>query len=261
MNKMNKILKLLLILPIYFLYESPLYGCDYVDLIQYGGDAKNKNDFQLAIKILNAALKYDENNQFILQRLALATYKSEKPAKMTSYHKALTILAKLSPEQTTDPETLGLCGAIYKRMYASSKKKEYIKKALWYYERGFYVAQDYYNGINVAYLYDQMASISTKKEDVIYYAMHAKEIRKKVIAICEDLIKSKTFSSRSDAEWIAQTIYQALVGNGRKTGIKQYLELTKKCSKGDFDQKTFKEHVSSLFAFKEKINNKFRIQV
>ena len=44
MNKMNKILKLLLILPIYFLYESPLYGCDYVDLIQYGGDAKNKND-------------------------------------------------------------------------------------------------------------------------------------------------------------------------------------------------------------------------
>jgi len=231
------------------------------DLIKDAEQAKNRKDYQLAIEILNAALKYDENNHFILQRLALATYKSEKPNKMASYNKALVILKKLNPEQTTDPETLGLCGAIYKRMFELSKKKDHLKKALCYYERGFYVAQDYYNGINVAFLYDLMASTSTNKEKAICYSIHANEIREKVIKICDALIKNRNFSSRNDAEWIVQTIYQALIGNGKKNGTKKYLGMIKKYSEGDFDQDTFVEHVDKLFKFKDKIRKKFKINV
>ncbi len=229
------------------------------ELIKNAEDAKNKKDFNLAIKILSAARKYDQNNPFILQRLALATYKSEKPNKMSSYKKAISILMKLSPETTSDPETLGLCGAIYKRMYDETKKQENIEKSLNFYEKGFYLKQDYYNGLNVAYLYDQLASLARRKEKAMYCALHANTVRDKVIKICEALISKKNFSSRSDAEWIVQTIYQALLGNGLKAKAKKYLPLIKKYSSGDFDQDTFKEHVNKLLAFKKAARKKYGI--
>jgi len=229
------------------------------ELIKNAEDAKNKKDFNLAVKILSAARKYDENNQFIIQRLALATYKSEKPNKLSSYKKAINILKKLNPETTSDPETLGLCGAIYKRMYVETKKQEDVEKSLWYYEKGFYIKQDYYNGLNVAYLYDQLASLAQRKEKAVYCALHANTIRGKVIKICEGLIKKKNFSSRSDAEWIVQTIYQALLGNGLKAKAKKYLSLIKKYSAGDFDQDTFKEHVNKLLVFKRTARKKYGI--
>lgn len=240
--------------------ETPLEGYPSIsELIKNAEDAKNKKDFDLAIKILSAAQKYDENNQFILQRLALATYKSEKPNKVSSYRKALSILKKLNPETTSDPETLGLCGAIYKRMYDETNKQEDIEKALNFYEKGFYLKQDYYNGLNVAYLYDQLASLARRKEKAVYCALHANTVRDKVIKICEAVISKKNFSSRSDAEWIVQTIYQALLGNGLKTKANKYLPLIKKYSSGDFDQDTFKEHVNKLLAFKKMARKRYGI--
>lgn len=229
------------------------------ELIKNAEDAKNKKDFNLAVTILSAARKYDENNQFIIQRLALATYKLEKPNKLSSYKKAISLLKKLKPETTSDPETLGLCGAIFKRMYEETKKQEDVEKALYYYEKGFYIKQDYYNGLNVAYLYDQLASLARRKEKAIYYALHANVIRDKVIKICEGLIRKKNFSSRSDTVWIAQTIYQALLGNRLKTKAKKYLPLIKKYSAGDFDQDTFEEHVNKLLIFKKAVKDKYGI--
>lgn len=231
------------------------------DLIKDAEKAKNENNFTLAMSILSAALKYDENNQFILQRLALATYKSEKPNKMASYKKALGIIKKLNPEKTTDPETLGLCGAIYKRMFTATENKNYLKQSLYYYERGFYVSQDYYNGINVAFLHNKMASITDNKNDAIYHSIHANKIREKVIDLCKELIKSKSFSSREDTIWVFQTIYQALMGNGIKNEAEKYKKLTEEYSKGSFDKTTFNQHFESLLKFKQEVSKKFRIKI
>ncbi|MGI6240483.1 MAG: TRAFs-binding domain-containing protein [Candidatus Omnitrophota bacterium] len=237
---------------------APLEGYPSIsELIKNAEDAKNKKDFGLAIKILSAARKYDENNHFILQRLALATYKSEHPNKLSSYRKAISILKELSPETTSDPETLGLCGAIFKRMHDETRRREDLERALYFYEKGFYLKQDYYNGLNVAYLYDQMASLAHRKEKAVYCMLHANITRDKVVKICEGLINKKNFSSRSDAEWIVQTIYQALLGNGLRTKAKKYLPLIKKYSAGDFDQDTFKEHVNKLLEFKKKTRKKY----
>lgn len=229
------------------------------DLVKDAESAKNRGEFELAGKILSAALKYDNNNQFIIQRLALVTYKSEKPNKLSALEKALRILKKLRPDSTTDPETLGLCGAIYKRMFEETSQRKFIELSIWYYEKGFYIRQDYYNGINVAFLYDRLASLATNKNNAIYYSYHAKRIRAKVILICEDLIKKKTYSSRSDAIWIAQTVYQALLGNDQKTKAQPYLNLIKKHSKGSFDQDTFKKHVDDLLSFKKTVAKKYKL--
>ncbi len=240
--------------------EAMLEGYPSIsELIKNAEDAKDKKDFDLAIKILSAARKYDENNQFIIQRLALATYKFEKPNKLSSYKKAISILKKLNPETTSDPETLGLCGAIFKRMYDETKKQEDIEKALYYYEKGFYIKRDYYNGLNAAFLYNQLASFARRKEKAVYYALHANTIRDKVINICDGLIRKKNFSYRSDAVWIVQTIYQALLGNGLKTKAKKYLPLIMKYSAGDFDKDTLKEHVNKLLVFKKAVKDKYGI--
>lgn len=231
------------------------------DLLRDAEEAKDRREFDLAAKILAAASKYDDNNTFIIQRLALVTYKAEKPNKMAALKKALGILKKLNPNSTTDPETLGLCGAIYKRMFDETKRQEYMDSALWYYERGFYIKQDYYNGYNVSFLYEQLASIAAKKNDAIYYSKHANLIRKKVIVICENLIRGKDFSSRSDANWIAQTIYQALMGNGFKSKANGYLGLIKKTSKGAFDQETLQTHVDKLLSFKRTTMKKHKIKI
>jgi tetratricopeptide (TPR) repeat protein len=240
--------------------ELPYTPPSISDLVKDAESAKNRGEFELATKILSAALKYDNNNQFIIQRLALVTYKSEKPNKLSALGKALRILKKLKPDSTTDPETLGLCGAVYKRMFEETNQRKFLEAALGYYEKGFYIRQDYYNGINVAFLYDQLASLATKKNEAIHYSYHANRIRTKVIAICKVLIKKKTYASRSDAIWIAQTMYQALLGNGQKSRAQPYLKLVKKHSKGSFDKDTFKKHVDELLSFKKTVAKKYKLQ-
>jgi hypothetical protein len=93
---------------------------------------------------------------FLAQRLALVTYKGgEKPdadgnidpkIAKTALHQAKDILMKYcAPKISTDPETLGLCDAINKSLFELNNDLEYLDRAIRFYERGFYVKQDYYN--------------------------------------------------------------------------------------------------------------------
>ncbi|WP_369800549.1 tetratricopeptide repeat-containing protein [Tenacibaculum sp. Bg11-29] len=40
-----------------------------------------------------------------------------------------------------------------KHLFETLKNVEYLDQSLHFYERGYYVKQDYYNGINTAYLH------------------------------------------------------------------------------------------------------------
>ena len=145
-------------------------------------------------------------------------------------------------------------------MFEETTQRKFLELALWHYEKGFYIRQDYYNGINVAFLYNQLASLASNKNGAIYYSYHANRIRTKVISMCEVLIKKRSYSSRSDARWIAQTMYQALLGNDQKSKAQPYLKLAKKHSKGKFDQSTLKKHVDDLRFFKKTVAKKYKVQ-
>jgi hypothetical protein len=58
----------------------------------------------------------DNPDAFAVQQLALATYKSKDLDPVEALTKAQSILAPMDPEGTNDPETLGLWGAIHKRL-------------------------------------------------------------------------------------------------------------------------------------------------
>src|SRR5205823_5060662 len=99
------------------------------ELINIAEDARKDGEFKTAKKNYQKALELDPNNPFLIQRMALAIYKSKQPDAETALRDAEKILATLSPDTVTDPETLGLSGAINKRLYDITKDETCLKKA------------------------------------------------------------------------------------------------------------------------------------
>jgi len=202
-------------------------------------------------------LKFDPNNPFLTQRLALVTYKSVSPDPKTALLRAIEILDSLKPQETTDPETLGLSGAINKRLFELTDEIECLEKSLWFYERGFYIQQDYYNGINVPYLLLLMALKQTDKDQAISFYLQAKRIWVKVIEICNKLIDQDTFKDRDDKEWVYQSLGQAYLGFNNISELDKILLEIARYSKGQFDLDTFKEQNTKLINNIKEFQSKF----
>ena len=58
-----------------------------------------------------------QEDPYIIQRLALATYKSKYPTVIEALKEAHELLQTLNPKTANDPETLGLWGAVHKRLW------------------------------------------------------------------------------------------------------------------------------------------------
>ena len=74
-------------------------------------------EFADACRLLKEVQKQRPNDSFVIQQLALSTYKSRQPTPEAALTEARDILLVLNPETTNDPETLGLWGAIHKRLW------------------------------------------------------------------------------------------------------------------------------------------------
>jgi hypothetical protein len=166
-----------------------------------------------------------KNDPYVLQRLALATYKSQEPDAATALKDAGHILrAKLNAETTNDPETLGLWGAVHKRLWVLGRDPTDLDTAIAAYERGFYLKQDYYNGINLAYLFNVRAAEyqnAHRTSEAIADFVLAQRIRREVIPICEAALKA---GPRTPAEkyWILATLWEAAHGLEDAEGVARW---------------------------------------
>jgi len=209
-------------------------GESLASVIAMAESAKKRADFPEAIRLFNHAIEKQTEGKpdgkpdvYLAQRLALVTYKGgeqkgsdgqiDKGAAVAALMAAERLLAKYcEPKITNDPETLGLSGAINKRLFELTDDAEYLDRAIRFYERGFYVKQDYYNGINVAYMYTQRANLLPDRFDAIVSYGHANMIRRHVVEICQDLINDETgFAGRGDQEWVFLTLAEAFHGLGQ----------------------------------------------
>jgi hypothetical protein len=59
------------------------------------------------------------------------------------------VRVQAEPRDFHDTETLGLWGAVHKRLWDKTKDAAALDKAIRSYERGFSLRNDYYNGINL----------------------------------------------------------------------------------------------------------------
>ncbi len=237
--------------------EESTSVADFIDIAE---TAKNNQEYITAIHFLKKARERYPNNDFINQRLILNTYKSKKPDETSSLLSSEKLLESLNIDITTDPETLGLAGAIYKRLYTINKDNIYLEKALWNYSKGFYVKQDYYNGINLIYLLLLKASISSLQLHVCANYGRAIEVIDHVNRICLLLLESKDFNERDDKEWIYFTLAEIAFIQKRLDKEEIYLNQAIKESKGSFSLDSYKSQKERLKGILKSIKSKQQLK-
>jgi tetratricopeptide (TPR) repeat protein len=232
-------------------------------IVERAEAAKNAKDYVTAIALFKAASENDPHDIFLQQRLALVTYKSREGDEddvvaIAALKDAEKILAKkCGLFIANDPETLGLGGAVYKRLHERTDDMSYFDKCIDCYERGFYIKQDYYNGINVAYMYTLKANLVDNEFEAIVNYGHANMIREKVAKICRQLISSEGFQNRGDKGWIYQTLAQAYLGLEQEGKVQEILNELESSSNEAFDMETFRRQneklINAMDEFKRRV--------
>ncbi|OPB88520.1 TRAFs-binding domain-containing protein [Elizabethkingia ursingii] len=178
------------------------------------------NNFIGAITYWKKVSEKIENDSYFIQQLALCTYKSKSPTEKVALHDALNIIRRLEPDgrATNDPETLGITGAIYKRLWLIDKNEmKYIDRAIQYYSKGFAINSDYYTGENYALCLDLKGKFISDEEEKIYCKIEAKKTREKVLNIIKELRNDEDFLIRSDLKWIYATLANCSLALGNNT--------------------------------------------
>ena len=176
--------------------------------------ASNDSNHALAYTKFNQALEMNPNNHYLRQQAALHHYKSKKGSEFLALMNANTILAPLDPENSNDPETLGISGAIHKRLWLINADPETLNRAVDAYKRGFEVRGDYYNGENAATCLDLRSAIQSDKNEALFDTMSARKIREEIIETLSLLVEGDDFAERSDRMWIFASLSTCLLANG-----------------------------------------------
>jgi tetratricopeptide (TPR) repeat protein len=165
----------------------------HAELMQQVAEAKKRNDFAAAktllstIRMLMKGKNPDKpDDPYIVQQLALVTYKAKHKTpeeEIAALREACDLLYTLNPETSNDTETLGLWGAVHKRLWDRAKDAVALNKAIRSYERGFYLRNDYYNGINFAFLLNLRADNAASRAEVAGDLGATRRIRAEVDAI------------------------------------------------------------------------------
>ena len=230
----------------------------FVDLLQQVDDATQQGDFVTAkfmLEDMRRMLKAPDPNRpedpSLIRRHAFATYKSEHPSRMEAYAEASDILKVLIPETSNDTETLGLWGAIQKRFWNETHDRPYLDHAVRAYSRGFYLRNDYYNGINYAYLLNVRATIAATRAEAIADFVEAERIRKEVLSICEPLLENESLSD-ADQYWVRATMAEAHAGLGDEEKSRQKLEEADSFSPSDWMKQTTEKRLATVRSFLDK---------
>ena len=175
--------------------------------------ALEKNDFITAKVMYKTAHDMRPNDESIVQRLVLATYKSKSPSEAEALWEADSLIRdKLDPESTNDPETIGLWAAVHKRLWQQSKDTTHLEISINALERGFKLQNDYYNGINLSFMLNERAALAgIAPAEAIADYVQAQRTRIKVIDICKDAL-SAGIEDDDEKYWVLATLWEATVG-------------------------------------------------
>ena len=192
----------------------------------------------------------------VLQRLALATYKSKYPTPEEALKAARDLLKLLEPQTTNDTETLGLWGSVHKRLWELTKESSYLDEAVRAYERGFYLRNDYYNGINYAYLLNERAAHPIGFAEAVADFVQARRVRKEVVSICNEWLESNPRTTPlppgskfpEKQYWVLATLAEAQIGLEDEALGQQRLEEAFAAAPEPWMKETTQEQVTKLKA-------------
>ena len=174
---------------------------------------------------------------YILQRLALATYKSKMPTEEAALQEAHTLLHLLQPGATNDMETLGLWGSVHKRLAEITGDASLLDEAIRAYEKGFMVKNDSWNGINYIYLLNVRAVLpNADPAEAIADFVEARRTRQEVLLVCEQWLAANPIPDKDKLPtealasyytkryWIKATIGEVYTGMGNDAEAQKALD-------------------------------------
>lgn len=205
------------------------------------------SQFPDAAKLWEKASSMVPNEPYFIQQHALAVYKSEEPSKLSALSDALKIIETLDPDgESNDPETLGLTGAIYKRLWFVSCDREYLKRAIQYYGKGFQLKNDYYTGENYALCLDIMASIEKDPDEKAYNLVAAKKARKRILEILSDIITDEADIISEDSKWAYATIANCYFALGDEDSANKYESKFYETTDVEWERATYEDSKSKI---------------
>jgi tetratricopeptide (TPR) repeat protein len=242
---------------------APGIGATHSMMMQQVDEAQENEDFVTAKALLSSVRKMMKveaekekekggpekpEDPYILQRLALITYKSKHPTEEAALLEARGLLAGLHPETSNDTETLGLWGAVHKRLWELKRESTYLDEAVRAYERGFYLRNDYYNGINYAYLLNVRAATADPGEAIADF-VQARRVRKEVLAICQRWLEDHPEpGAMKDYYWVLATMGEAYRGLEDEAQGEQWLDQAYAMAPEPWMPKSTREQIGKLQA-------------
>jgi tetratricopeptide (TPR) repeat protein len=247
-------------------------------LCDEGEDALKNKKYADAKSIFKAALElgkvgnsdFAANDPYLVQRLALATSKAGEPDMVTALKDALQLLNQLGLDHTNDPETVALAGSFEKKLYEQGQGDEHLKNAILFNERGYFLLNNRYNGINLAYTFNCRvdSNLYTRKEDKVADMVFANRVRTRVLMICgwdweaivqresaevantvtlkaEDAQKQTVYNDEQKF-WILVNKAEAHFGLGEFDAYREAIEEAKKFPHTDWMFQSFNEQISKL---------------
>jgi hypothetical protein len=202
----------------------------FATILRNAEDAKNAKQFDEALRlftsarsIATASMTLRQNLTFIISRQALCSYKSKRPTEEQSLDAAKNFLSELDHSQSQDIEVLGLSGAIYKRLYEITNQQQDLNTSIQFYEKGFQLKQDYYNGINAAFmLYKKACLLKQAGNEWQDIRIKADYIRNTVLEIALRREQEEDFLKSKDDVWVLFTIAEAYHYKGNEIKRQEY---------------------------------------
>ena len=243
------------------------------DLKKLVGALKGELEFGLARKVLTRARAERSDDVWVIQQLALCTYKDEEQLASTRFADALVLLEEVglrNPNRTIEgkiidpetlPETLGLGGGVYKRMWEHSGQLEHLHQALFFYraawERDPTADKEIdkgYGGVNAAYILDLLAArattIAVRAGTQPQDATEALKLREEACALRKTMTEVIPILAEKDPDLVGQywynvTLAEIYFGDQQYEKAGKWLTEARKAKPREWElQTTFKQLVS-----------------
>jgi Tetratricopeptide Repeats-Sensor len=188
--------------------------------------AADPPDWDRARHCFALALELTPHDPYVIQQLALATYKAGMPTVEDALRAAKSVLAQLEPEISNDSETLGIWGAIHKHEWDASKDRSALETAIDAYRRGFVVKDEPYDGINFAFLLNERALVlrDDQRAEAIADFVNAERVRHRIIESGKDNLAAAEAEGPESKYWMQATMAEALYGVGRRPEALELLD-------------------------------------
>jgi predicted acylesterase/phospholipase RssA len=222
---------------------------DTGEAIKLAKELKDLDEFGYAWRLLERLRQSDEVTKDdaldlrFRQEIALCTYKDTHLNDEYRLVRALEILDQGDHLQdSSNPETLGLAGAIHKRLWQVRNDKRELETSLRYYRRGHEAdrANEFekqgYPGINAAFILDSLASLESETDgsaeatQKLIDARHdeATEIREQIVDGLLPMLDGNKESPEKDDYWAIATLAEAYYGLYKLEEARTWLEVARK---------------------------------